>query len=117
MYLKICLSFCLNPFVSDKNECNLNNAGCEHVCNNTAGSFNCDCRAGFQLKADKLGCEGKVRNCELIIDSREMVVSWEGLCGDAPLVFRNPVLCLRRVEARWCSVCASDFRKERRVGD
>ena len=50
----------LYPFpLKDFNECNLNNAGCEHVCNNTGGSFNCDCRSGFQLKADKRGCEGK----------------------------------------------------------
>ena len=49
-------------FVSDFNECSLNNAGCEHVCNNTAGSFNCDCRAGFKLKADKMGCEGRTQS-------------------------------------------------------
>ena len=48
-------------FVADFNECSLNNAGCEHVCNNTAGSFNCDCRAGFKLKADKMGCEGRIQ--------------------------------------------------------
>ena len=45
-------------FFSDFNECSLNNAGCEHVCNNTGGSFNCDCRAGFKLKPDKRGCAG-----------------------------------------------------------
>ena len=45
-------------YLSDFNECSLNNAGCEHVCNNTGGSFNCDCRAGFKLKPDKRGCEG-----------------------------------------------------------
>ena len=28
------------------------------MCNNTGGSFNCDCRAGFKLKPDKRGCEG-----------------------------------------------------------
>ena len=28
------------------------------MCNNTGGSFNCDCRAGFKLKDDKRGCEG-----------------------------------------------------------
>ena len=47
--------------ISDFNECSLNNAGCEHVCNNTDGSFNCDCRAGFKLKPDKMGCEGNCR--------------------------------------------------------
>ena len=47
--------------LADFNECNLNNAGCEHICNNTGGSFNCECRKGFKLKADKRGCEGKNR--------------------------------------------------------
>ena len=46
--------------LSDFNECNLNNAGCEHVCNNTGGSFDCDCRAGYKLKSDSRGCEGRV---------------------------------------------------------
>ena len=43
----------------DFNECHLNNAGCEQVCNNTEGSYNCNCRKGFKLKPDKMGCEGK----------------------------------------------------------
>ena len=50
----------LMPFVivSDFNECNLNNAGCEHICNNTKGSYHCDCRKGYKLKADGYGCTG-----------------------------------------------------------
>ena len=46
---------------SDFNECHMNNAGCEQICSNSKGSFNCDCRAGFKLKADKMGCEGNGR--------------------------------------------------------
>ena len=46
-------------FLSDFNECQLNNAGCEHICANSEGSYNCDCRKGFKLKDDKFGCEGK----------------------------------------------------------
>lgn len=45
-------------FHTDFNECNLNNAGCEHICANNEGSFNCECRKGFKLKDDKYGCEG-----------------------------------------------------------
>ena len=57
-YYLIYLIYFFFPFFSDFNECSLNNAGCEHVCNNTGGSFNCDCRAGFTLKPDKRGCAG-----------------------------------------------------------
>ena len=46
-------------FLLDFNECQLNNAGCEHICANSEGSYNCDCRKGFKLKDDKFGCEGK----------------------------------------------------------
>ena len=46
-------------FLLDFNECQLNNAGCEHICANSEGSYNCDCRKGFKLRDDKFGCEGK----------------------------------------------------------
>lgn len=38
----------------------MDNAGCEQICSNSDGSFNCDCRAGFRLKSDKMGCEGEI---------------------------------------------------------
>jgi hypothetical protein len=44
--------------ILDYNECGLNNAGCEQVCKNTVGSYNCDCRKGFELHANKNGCKG-----------------------------------------------------------
>ena len=43
---------------SDYNECGLNNAGCEQICKNSVGSYNCDCRKGFKLRANLYGCEG-----------------------------------------------------------
>jgi len=44
--------------ISDRNECQKSNAGCEHICENTVGSFECNCLKGYKLKADKYGCEG-----------------------------------------------------------
>lgn len=63
-------------FALDFNECNLNNAGCEHVCNNTAGSFNCDCRAGFKLKPDQLGCEGRYHRMYTVAPMRGREKLW-----------------------------------------
>lgn len=52
------ISFFFFLFYIDFNECNLNNVGCEYICVNNEGSFNCECRKGFKLKDDKYGCEG-----------------------------------------------------------
>lgn len=49
----------LPPF-SDINECSLNNGGCEHTCENTMGSFECHCHAGYRLHWNKKDCIGKM---------------------------------------------------------
>ena len=43
----------------DINECETSNGGCDHQCNNTVGSFNCNCRKGFFLAANRKTCIGK----------------------------------------------------------
>ena len=45
---------------TDRNECNDGNAGCEHICTNTSGSFICSCDTGYQLDGNGLNCSGKV---------------------------------------------------------
>uniref|UniRef100_A0A1A9WNS1 Metalloendopeptidase n=1 Tax=Glossina brevipalpis TaxID=37001 RepID=A0A1A9WNS1_9MUSC len=40
----------------DNDECIIENGGCEHICQNTFGSFECLCRDGFSL-------QGNGRNC------------------------------------------------------
>lgn len=35
--------------VSDINECDCQNGGCEHNCTNTPGSYNCSCRDGYTV--------------------------------------------------------------------
>ena len=46
-------------FHADVNECNANNGGCEHTCENVDGSFQCGCDTGYMLDADGLTCDGK----------------------------------------------------------
>ena len=43
----------------DVNECEKFNGGCDHQCNNTIGSFNCNCTKGFFLDANGRTCIGK----------------------------------------------------------
>ena len=45
---------------ADKDECAVNNGGCQHVCKNTMGSYECASHNGFTLHENKHDCkEGK----------------------------------------------------------
>ena len=54
-----------NPI--DINECQNNNGGCDHTCNNEAGSYNCVCQHGFNLDEDLHGCTGVVYSANYTI--------------------------------------------------
>ena len=43
----------------DVNECETLNGGCDHLCNNTIGSFNFKCREGFFFDGNGKICIGK----------------------------------------------------------
>ena len=45
-------------YISDVNECSVGNGGCSQVCNNTFGSFICDCNEGYELDNDGVTCKG-----------------------------------------------------------
>ncbi|XP_013406006.1 uncharacterized protein LOC106170605 [Lingula anatina] len=38
------------------NECEINNGGCAHMCNDTVGSYFCQCKDGYMLAADRHLC-------------------------------------------------------------
>ena len=44
---------------TDTNECLYANGGCQQICNNTIGSFNCSCGIGYSLMPDGFNCSGK----------------------------------------------------------
>ncbi|XP_035662470.1 tenascin-like [Branchiostoma floridae] len=41
----------------DIDECSAANGGCDHVCSNTMGSFQCSCVTGFNLNVDSSTCD------------------------------------------------------------
>uniref|UniRef100_A0A8C9WIZ8 Growth arrest-specific 6 n=1 Tax=Scleropages formosus TaxID=113540 RepID=A0A8C9WIZ8_SCLFO len=58
----------------DINECSNNNGGCEHLCNNTLGSYRCSCQQGYVL-ADRHLC----RDVDECTDD-------PGVCGTAQCI-------------------------------
>lgn len=44
----------------DVNECEEGISGCHQMCNNTIGSYNCDCYSGYHLEDDGHFCEGNL---------------------------------------------------------
>ena len=42
----------------DINECDALNGGCEHLCQNNNGSYNCKCNKGFFLDGNGKTCSG-----------------------------------------------------------
>lgn len=57
--LLCCCSFTLLfNLLLDVDECLEGTSGCEHLCNNTVGSFKCSCRHGYKLDYDRKSCTG-----------------------------------------------------------
>ena len=44
-------------YITDKDECAVNNGGCQHICKNTVGSYECACHNGFTLHENKHDCK------------------------------------------------------------
>lgn len=49
--------FC--PASPDIDDCRLNNGGCDHICRNTVGSFECSCKKGYKLLINERNCQGE----------------------------------------------------------
>ena len=47
---------------ADVDECQLEIYDCQQVCTNNDGSFTCSCRAGYELAADGITCNGIISN-------------------------------------------------------
>ena len=42
--------------IIDIDECLTNNGGCDHICTNTRGSYQCSCNTSYVLAADNMKC-------------------------------------------------------------
>ena len=60
MYYHTCYFIIVNDcfiiMVSDVNECDVDNGGCDHTCHNYLGGHYCSCRLNYNLKEDNKSC-------------------------------------------------------------
>ena len=56
------LQMCLynDAYFTAASECEVNNAGCDHFCNETLYSYTCSCYPGYTLHTDGYTCIGLV---------------------------------------------------------
>ena len=59
---------------SDRDECAVENGGCQHTCTDSEGSFACSCNSGFELGADGRSCLGSSNYFSLVLDSFSNIV-------------------------------------------
>lgn len=48
--------------ISDIDECQTENGNCTQLCNNTAGSYHCECWDGYEMINDSI-CIGELHKC------------------------------------------------------
>jgi len=53
--------------ILDDDECEELGGMCSQRCNNTPGSYHCECNNGYRLTSDGFTCEGTQRNSYIYI--------------------------------------------------
>ncbi|KAL4636271.1 growth arrest-specific protein 6 isoform X1 [Arapaima gigas] len=95
----------------DVDECSNNNGGCEHLCNNTLGSYRCSCQQGYLL-ADRHLCKD-VDECADIpgvcgtAQCSNLMGSYQCLCEEG-YVYDNISKSCQDVDECETQVCAEE---------
>lgn len=56
------INFVFSYFLTDTDECQDNNGGCQSLCKNNIGGHECSCAKGFKLQPDGKTCVGECQH-------------------------------------------------------
>ncbi|CAG2220240.1 unnamed protein product [Mytilus edulis] len=81
----------------DINECSMRNGGCNHICKNSIGSYQCDCKNGFYLASDGKTCEDinecSKNNGDCNQNCKNVDGSYNCFCMDGYKLARDGKMC------------------------
>ena len=65
-------------YFTDTDECLNNNGGCDHICINTQGSFECLCNTSDILTADNKTCAPNITECDYMLEESSGHINTSG---------------------------------------
>ena len=65
-------------YFTDVNECLTDNGGCDHICINIHGSFNCLCNTSYILAVDNRTCVPYVTDCDYVLEEQSGYINTYG---------------------------------------
>ena len=84
-YLCAILFFAI--IITDINECDTNNGNCDQICENSQGSYQCECHSGFSLQG-KHKCYGKSFEY-LVVNRKQSLRSCEHLSSALCIMYSH----------------------------
>ena len=66
-------------FIPDNNECATGNGGCDQICVNKPGSFECQCKEGYTLDEDGKTCLGILSIITVYVDLNACIFEYLGI--------------------------------------
>ena len=74
---------------TDINECLTNNGGCDHICINNQGSFECSCNTTYTLAKDNETCILYAADCDYVLEKPSGYISTPGFPNSPYAPFSN----------------------------
>ena len=90
--------------MTDINECDTLNGGCQQICTNREGSFFCSCTDGYELQMDNIRCQGELAITIRCSESYQQIIISTSISEKYTVKYNKATfLCVRFIYANYAS--------------